>query len=228
MRSDFVAGVRTVAPVLPGTIPFGMIVGAAAASIGLPAVKATVMSLAFFAGASQLTAIQLITENAPAAIIVFTALVINVRYLVVSAGIAPYFRNFTTRWKCLLGYLLTTTGYVLAVAEYEDDPTTNRRAYYLGVHLPLWFAWQASFIVGLVLGARVPPSLQLDFAFPLVFLAVLFPSLDDRTAEITASIAGIVALSAGVVPFSLELILAVIVGVGGGLLADHQLASEAA
>ncbi len=228
MRSDFVAGVRTVSPILPGTIPFGLIVGAAAASIGLPAFKATMMSLAFFAGASQLTAIQLITENAPAAIIIFTALVINVRYLVVSAGIAPYFRELTTRWKVLLGYLLTTTGYVLAVAEYESDPSTNQRAYYLGVHLPLWVAWQVSFIVGLLLGARVPPSLQLDFAFPLVFLAVLFPSLEDRPAEITAIIAGIVALTAGIVPFSLELVIAVIVGVGGGLLADQQLATEGA
>lgn len=63
-------------PLLSGAIPFGMLVGVAAVGSGITSVQVTVMSILLFAGASQFAAIDLLARDAPAAVVVFTVLVV--------------------------------------------------------------------------------------------------------------------------------------------------------
>ena len=62
-------GVRDVAPLLPGIVPFGMVVGIAAVNAGLHLGEAVSMSVVVFAGASQLAAIELLETDAPLLIV---------------------------------------------------------------------------------------------------------------------------------------------------------------
>lgn len=52
-RSEFIAGVEAVLPILLGVSPFGLIYGVLALSAGLPASLAFAMSGIVFAGSAQ-------------------------------------------------------------------------------------------------------------------------------------------------------------------------------
>ena len=221
-RSDFTGGVRDVSPLLLGYIPFGLITGVTAVGIGLSSVEAVAMSALMFSGAAQLAAIELMAQPAPVVVIAVTALLINLRFSMFSAAIAPHFRSVSTPWKLLSGFLLSTASFVLSTSEFETDRSVSRRWYYLGTALPIWVIWVLSTIVGVAIGARVPPELQLDFVIPLVFIVLLFKLLDGRATWAAAVVASVVAVVGELAPLNLGIILAAFGGMAAGLIADRR------
>ncbi|WP_238398103.1 AzlC family ABC transporter permease [Halorussus salinus] len=225
-RADFLSGVRVAAPITLGVLPFGMVAGVAAVGVGMSALQAVGMSVVVFAGASQLAAIELIGRNAPAAVVVATVLVVNLRLVMYSASIAPYFQRQSAKWKAALSYLLTDQAYAVSLLEFENDEETSRRWYYLGVAVPLWVTWQAATVVGVLLGARLPSGWHLEFAVPLVFLAVLVPAVTDRATGAAAVVGGTTAVVANGLPYNLGLILAAVVGIGAGVAVESVSATS--
>jgi len=71
----------------------------------------------------------------------------------------------------------------------EEQPSTARRWYYLGTAVPIWDSWVAGTVLWAPLNVRVPERWGREFVVPLVFLALLSASVDDRT---TLAIPGIV------------------------------------
>lgn len=219
-RGSFLEGARTVSPVLLGVIPFGLVAGAAAVGVGLSGLQAVGLSVVVFAGASQLAAIELIGQDAPAIVVVVTALVINVRMVMYSASIAPHFRELETRIRAALAYLLTDQAYALSVTRFRADDSVRRHWFYFGAAAPIWVVWQLCTIAGIVLGARVPDSIPLEFAVPLTFLALLVPAISDYPSAAAAAVAGTVAVVGADLPLNLGLITGALVGLVVGLLVE--------
>ena len=211
----FRRGVRDVAPVLVGQVPFALIAGATAVQVGLSPWTALGMSVVVFAGASQLAAIDLIGEGAPMAVVVLTAAVINLRMVMYSASLAPHFRAFRRRTKAVCSYLLTDPAYALSVAAYRDADV-DRLWYYLGAALPLWMLWVVFTLVGAFAGAAIPPSWGLEFAVPLVFLGLLAPTLRDRPSAVAGGVGGTVAVVGAGLPLNLGLVVGAFSGVLAG------------
>src|SRR5512142_2074103 len=102
MRStadSFWAGVRAELPLLVGVFPFGMIYGALAIGAGLSPAAAQLMSSIVFAGSAQFATAQLVHEAAPAAVIITTIALVNLRHMLYSASVAPYVHSLSMRWK---------------------------------------------------------------------------------------------------------------------------------
>ena len=219
-RSELRRGVRDVSPLLLGIVPFGFIAGIAAVNAGLGLPEAIGLSVVVFAGAAQLAALDLIGRDAPLAIIVVTAVVINLRMVMYSASIAPHFQNLPARLKAALAYLLTDQAYALAISRYRTTDSATSVAYYLGVAVTLWLVWQLTTVAGVVLGTSVPESFGLEFAVPLVFLALLVPAMDDGPTTVAGVVGGTVAVAAAGLPLNLGLLLGAAVGVATGLLSE--------
>ncbi len=221
-RTDAVEGARDIGPFMLGVVPFGLITGISALDAGFGGLQTVAMSVVVFAGASQLALIELVGDGAPVAVVVATAAVVNLRYLMYSASIAPYFRDFSRPWKWLSAYALTDQSYAVAVTEFsDDDPAMRRRRwYYLGAAFALWGVWVLSTAVGVVVGGSVPPGLSLEFAVPLTFLALLVPSLKDRLSGLVGVIAGGVAIPAAALPLDIGLVVAALLGLTVGVLVD--------
>lgn len=221
-RSDFLAGARAVIPLLIGVIPFGVIAGVTAVTAGLSPFQAIAMSVLLFAGAAQLAAIDLIGQSAPVAVIVITAIIINLRFMMYSASIAQYFRRFDPVSKWLGAYLITDQAYALSVIEFRktDPDDRSRKWFYFGTALPFWVMWQISTIAGAILGANVPGGLSLEFAVPLMFIALLFPALEDRPTVMTAFVAGSVSIVAAILPFNLGLVTSALIGIAAGVTVE--------
>lgn len=225
-RAEFWAGVRAQLPILLGTSPFGLIYGVIAYEAGLPFEVALGMSLIVFAGSSQFIAAQLFTTHALGIVIVLTTFIVNLRHMLYSASLAPYLRHLSAGWKWLLAFLLTDEAYAVSIVHYRKDAPdqarhTNRHWYFLGAGLTLWVSWQISSAAGFIFGAQIPESWSLDFALPLTFIALLIPVTTDRPAVFAALVAGMVAVIAHDLTYNLGLILAVLAGIGAGMLAER-------
>ncbi len=214
------AGARDVLPVVPGVLPFAMIYGASAVEIGIPPMIAMLMSLVVFAGAAQLAAVQLIGSGAAVPVVVMTILVINLRFVMYSASLAPHLRHLLDRWSIPFAYLLTDQAYAVSISRFTSGRRAARGAYYLGSGLQLWITWQAGSAAGIFLGSRVPASWGLDFAVPLSFLALAIAAVRDSPTAVAAIVGGSFAVLARSLPFHLGLIGAVILGILSGLGAE--------
>lgn len=219
LPADFRAGVRDVAPTLLAVLPYGLVAGAAAVDVGLSLAEALGLSVVVFAGASQLAAIALLGAGAPAVVVVLTALVINLRLVMYSASIAPFYRDEPVRWRAPIAYLLVDQLYVMAALKFDADGSVDRRWYVLGLGVPIWLTWVAGTATGAVAGTAVPAWLPLDFAVPMVFLALLVPAVGGRARGAAAVVGGAVAVAGAGLPFNLGLLAGAVGGVAAGLTA---------
>lgn len=224
MNDDVRAGVRDSLPILIGIAPFAVVTGIAAVEAGLTFTQAVGMSVIVFAGASQLAALELIGGNAPLAVVVATAVVINLRMVMYSASIAPRFAQYAARTRGALAYLLTDQAYALSIAEFTRNEDRDRARYYVGAGGAIWLVWVLGTVVGVVVGTGVPESLGLTFAIPLVFLALLVPTMKDRPTTIAAGVGGAVTVAVAGLPFNLALPVGATVGVIAGVTAEEVLA----
>jgi 4-azaleucine resistance transporter AzlC len=211
-----------------GVAPFGMIYGALAIAAGLPPDAAQAMSSIVFAGSAQFVAAQLIATGTPGVVIVLTVLVVNLRHMLYSASVAPYVQQLGRRWKWILAYLLTDEAYAVAIMHYrEPTPLKSKHWYLLGAGLALWSTWQVSTAAGIFLGSRMPPTWSLDFTLALTFMALLIPALTDRPSILAALSAGTVAVVGANWPYKTGLLVAAVVGIAAGVLAERRGAQAA-
>jgi predicted branched-subunit amino acid permease len=210
----FWLGLRHSLPFLLVVIPFGMVFGVVAIEAGLTVTETMGFSIGVFAGASQLAALQLMTDNAPMLIVIATALAVNLRLAMYSASLAPFLGAAPVWQRALVAYLLVDQSYALAHAKYEASPKMPlpaRFGFYIGavtLVVPLWCV--ASFL-GAVLGNRIPAGLPVDFAVPITFLAVIAPMLRTlaHVAAAITSVLGVLLLA--FLPFNLGLLVAALV-----------------
>lgn len=224
-QRDYADGIRVMLPLIPGSVPFGMITGAVAAEAKFTAAEGIGQSVIMFAGTAQLATTQLVAEGAPALIIILTGLVINLRFAMYSASLAPHFAELSSAKRGLLAYLMTDQSYALGVTRYTRDNTMSAAAkfrFYIGGALIMWVVWIAATAIGYFLGNRVPPSWSLDFFVPLSFLALLVPGIRDRATAIAATVGAGVAVAAWSLPFNIGLFLAAICGVAAGCIAEEK------
>ncbi|MFB6222000.1 MAG: AzlC family ABC transporter permease [Halolamina sp.] len=224
VRADVLAGIRSFLPLALGVVPFALIAGITAVDAGIPPYQAVGMSVILFAGASQLAAIELLGKDAPLAVVVVTAVVINLRFTMYSASIAPYFRGVSRLQRWLGAYVLTDQAYALSVAEFREKgpEERGRMGFYFGAAVGLWVIWQVGTIVGALLGASVPPGLSLEFAVPLTFMALLFPAVEGRPTAVAAAVAAAVAVVGASLPFNLGLLVASFAGIGVGVALERR------
>jgi 4-azaleucine resistance transporter AzlC len=228
-RAEFVGGVRAQLPLLLGVTPFGLAYGAYAIDSGLSGALAQSMSWIVFAGASQFVGTELIAQGVPGIVIVLAAALVNLRHMLYGASIASHVEHLGRGWRALLAYLLTDEAYAVAIQRYtRDGNAPNAHWFFFGTALALWACWQVSTAAGILVGAAVPQSWQLDFALPLTFLAIVVPLIESRAALAAAVVAGVIALAGHNWPYGSELLAAGALGIAAGLIAERALSRHSA
>ena len=214
--------VRDMSPLLIGVAPFGIIAGVTAVDAGLSPVQAFALSPVIFAGAAQLAAIGLLARDAAVAVVILTPLVINARHIMYSAALAPWFRPLPAGRKAALAYVMTDQAFAVSILRFgrKEEAVGDRVAYYLGVALSLWLTWQVTSIIGIVVGGGIPPEWSLDFAVPLVVLALLCPTVTDRPTAVAAVVGAAVAVAGAGLPFNLGLPVGALSGIAAGYLVE--------
>jgi predicted branched-subunit amino acid permease len=220
-RSGFLEGVRDIAPMMLGTVPFGMVCGVGAVAAGASPVAALAMSMIMFSGAAQIVAAQLLVAGAPFGVILLSCLVVSLRLLMYSAAMAPYLRPLDHRWRNLLSFLLTDQAFARTIQRFRrsDDLRANA-SYFLGSGTFIWVSWQLSTVAGIAAGQLIPASWDLDFVVPLCFLAVLAPVVRDRVSVLVCTVAAVAVVALDSMPLRLSMVCGGLLGIAAGMLGD--------
>jgi branched chain amino acid efflux pump len=209
--------------VLLGIVPFGVITGVAMVASGIPPLVAMLMSLIVFAGASMVASAQLLASAAPAALIVLTTLIINLRFMMYSASLRVHFADAPLRWRIAIAYLTADNVYGLLLGRFSEHPQDEGKLeYFIGAGIVVWAAWQVAVLGGILIGAGVPASWRLEFAAPLAFIAMTIPHLRDRAMIAAALAAGVAVIAAHELPLRLNIVAAAAVGITVGLFFEKK------
>ncbi|NED98138.1 branched-chain amino acid ABC transporter permease [Phytoactinopolyspora alkaliphila] len=219
LRADVLAGVRAMGPWLAGVTPFGLVIGVSAAQADIPAFAGWLTGPLIVAGSAQVATIELLDAGAAPAVVVLSALIINLRLVLYSAAMAPHWRHRPRWWRLMAAYLLIDPSFAVGVARYEQPGERSRAdAHYIGGAVVLYAAWFAAIGAGVVLGAQLPAGLRLEFVIPLFLVGEVVPKLAARATRRAALSASGVAVLAMAVPLHLGLVIAIIAGLAAGLL----------
>jgi predicted branched-subunit amino acid permease len=168
------------APFILVVAPFGLVFGVVATDAGFSVTQALAFSGMVVAGAAQLTAVQLLTENAPVAIVIATALAVNLRMAMYSASLAPHLGKASVVTRLLVSYQLVDQAYALAHQKFEQSPSmplNQKLAFFFGIVTPIFPFWMTGTLVGAVLSSQIPASIPIAMAVPITFLAMVGPML---------------------------------------------------
>lgn len=209
-------GAIAMLPVLIGIAPFAAVAGLAGTQNGFDVVQTAAFSLFAYAGAAQIAALDLIGNGAGATVVIATALIINLRFIVYSATLAPMFSGAGLKERIFGSYLLTDHAVALTVTRTKEMPKRDAVAFYLGACLAFWFTWQTCSLIGSFLGS-LPNTGVIAFAVPISFLALLAPQLTDRPKALAAVVAAVVAVAGSGLPANLGMMLGTAAGIATGV-----------
>ncbi len=206
-------GLKTGMPTLFGIGAWGLVVGIAMVKTGLTVPQALAMTLIVFAGSAQLASLPLIAAGAPIWVVFATALVVNLRFVIFSALLAPHFAHLPWKQRFGLGYVSGDMTVALFLQRYPSEaPEAGKLSYLLGLMVPNWAAWQIGSIAGIFLGSAVPPEWGLGFAGTLAIICIAVPLVAGRAALCGVLVAGATAVLAAGLPYKLGLLAAVVLG----------------
>ncbi|UTH75588.1 AzlC family ABC transporter permease [Chromobacterium sp. IIBBL 290-4] len=215
-------GARDTLPMMVGAAPFGLIFGTLATAAGLSSAAAFGMSLLVFAGSSQFIAVSLVSAGAALPVIWLTTFVVNLRHALYSATLLPHARSWPLSWRWPLAFWLTDETFAVVEHRFRSLGSVDGRWYWLGSSLAMYGNWLLWTLAGIALGRSVPglAQLGLDFAMVATFAAIVAPQLKKRPTLAAAAVASATALLARGLPYKLDLMLAALLGVLAGLLAE--------
>lgn len=207
-------------------VPFGILFGVIATEAGLSVAQVMGFSVAVLAGAAQITAVTLMTDNAPTVIILATSLAVNLRMGMYSAALVPLLGKAKLWQRAIVAYWIFDQSYAVTAIEAEKrkEMTLHERlGVFFGVAIPISFLWYLGTYLGAVLGAQIPVELGLDFAVPITFLALVAPllrSLPHLCAAVTSIVGTLLLVD---LPFSSGLLVAALLALTVGYVVERLL-----
>ncbi|OUS04373.1 branched-chain amino acid transporter AzlC [Rhodobacterales bacterium 52_120_T64] len=213
VKTSYVRGLWAGAPFLIIAIPFGMLFGVVATEAGFDVLQTMAMTMVVVAGASQFSSVQVLSDGAPFYIAALTGIAVNMRMAMYSASLAPHIGK-TQKWhRAIAAYFLIDQTYGVSILEMDRKPdlTSNEKlAYFFGTATLIFPLWYASTYVGVILGSTIPEEVALDFAVPVMFIALVAPSLRSIPHLGAAIVSVVVSLALVWMPYNLWLIIAAI------------------
>ena len=225
----FLEGAKDTFPLIVGAIPFGIIFGTLAATAGISFAATMGLSIFVFAGSSQFVCVGLVAAGTAWPMIVLTTFVVNLRHLLYSATMVPFYKGLSRAWKVVLSFGLTDETFAVAVHRYTRMAGSPGNHYYnLGSMVFMYLSWNLCTLLGLTAGRAFPEISEwgLDFAMPATFIGIVLPYLVSKPMWASVVTAGVVSILSAGLPHKLGLMVAAVAGVAVGLLCERVLSKK--
>jgi len=179
-RTMICRGFADALPIIIGYVPMGAAYGILARQSSMDFFPAVFMSLVVFAGASQFIAVGLLSGGATALEVVGTTLFINLRHILMSASLSPYFRRAPRKALPFVAWGVTDETFAISIGRYPAGEGDYR--YALALHYTAYASWVTGTVLGAMAGSLVPPALQssLEFSLYAMFAGLVVLQVTDR------------------------------------------------
>lgn len=207
----FFEGVRACLPTVLGYLSIGFAAGVVEKTAGLSIAEIALMCLLVYAGSAQFIAAGMIAGHGSAAAIVFTIFFVNLRHLLLSAALSPYFRHLTPLKNILIGSLLTDETFGVAINVATNKNFISEKWMH-GLNITAYLNWFLANIAGAYFGQWItnPEKFGLDFALPAMFIGLLVLQMASRR-KIVKDV--VVAINAVVIAVGISLLISGSAGV---------------
>jgi predicted branched-subunit amino acid permease len=169
--SEFLYGIQSGIPICIGYFPAAIAFGLVAKDAGLVFTETALFSITNFAGASQFFAVNLIASGALLSEVAVGVLLVNLRYLLMSASLAPRLESRSPFIRALLAFGNTDEVFTVASAQQGMVSTP----FFVGLSTISWAGWVSGTITGFLAGSILPSFLQRSVGITLygMFTALL-------------------------------------------------------
>ena len=215
-------GFRAFLPLSVGLIPWALVTGVAMRSTGLSVVEAVGMNLIVFAGTAQLGTLPLIGAGAPLWLIAVTALVLNLRFLIFSAALAPAFERVPLLQRMLSGYLLVDGVFAIGAERMlASEDRDWRMGFFLAPSAYAWVLWQVFVLCGVLGAGALPQDWSLEFMATIALITLLAPIARARPMMVAALVGGVATVLLADMPLKLGMIGGIMLGIAAGFAAER-------
>jgi 4-azaleucine resistance transporter AzlC len=210
-ENSFFDGIRVCLPTVLGYLSIGFAAGVVEKTAGLSIAEISLMSLLIYSASAQFIAAGMIAAHGSATAIIFTIFFVNLRYLLLSASLSPYFRRLIPLKNMLIGSLLTDETFGVAMNMATNKKFISEKWMH-GLNITAYLNWFIANIGGAFFGHWIanPEKFGLDFALPAMFIGLLVLQMVSRGK---AMIDVVVAISAVVIVVGVTLLSSGSIGV---------------
>lgn len=231
VRRAFLGGILAALPFTIVVVPFALVFGLVAVEAGLSLPQIMGFSILVLAGASQITAVQLLADGASLIVVLASALAVNLRMVMYSAALQPWIGRASGAARAVAAFFLIDQTFTLALTRYQAAPEMSmaeRLAFFAGTSAVLALPWPFFTWVGATLGRAIPESFALDFAVPITFLALVAPQLRSAPHAAAAGVGFVLALAFAGLPSGLGLMVAAPIAMAAGAALEARAARRRA
>lgn len=197
-NTSFRAGAKACLPTVLGYWSIGFAAGSIGALSGYSLFQVGLLAGLLYAGSAQFLFYAMFAAGHAPLAVVFSVFLVNIRYLLMSSALSPFFRGQTNARKLINGILLTDETFGVASQHAKAHGGLPFR-WLLGLNLTAYLNWFAANLAGAALASHLPASLAKGLAFSLtaMFISLLlltYFASKDRRRELIAIIATAVTL----------------------------------
>lgn len=172
MNNEFLRGFRAALPAAVGALIFGLVFGVLAAGKGIGAGMLAFMNLVIFSGSAQFVLVGMWGDGFPAWQMALAAAVVNVRYFLLTAAVAPMMEPYGWLKRAWLVHFITDENWAITMAESRRSPVGA--SFLLGGGISVLLGWFAGTLTGNGMGFSIPHPERygMDFIFTAIFAAL--------------------------------------------------------
>ncbi|WDZ96852.1 AzlC family ABC transporter permease [Herbaspirillum sp. WKF16] len=225
-KDAFQEGWRASSSTIPAVFAWGVVSGMAMVKSGMSIFQSLGMTLLVYAGSAQFAVLPLLAVGTPLLVVFFTAMIVNLRFVIFSAAVAPHFEHLP--WYRRVWYGFFNGDISMAFFPQRFPPHTfgqppGKIGYFAAICYPGWLSWQLGATVGILLASQIPESWNIGFAGTLALIAIMIPMTNNIAALAGVVVSGTVAVLALNFPYRLGLLAAMVLGMAAALAVDRLL-----
>lgn len=224
----FVQGIKDCIPTLLGYLSIGLAAGVVQKTAGLGLAEIALLSLLLYAGSTQFIFAGMLAAGSASGAIIFTVFLVNLRHLLLSAALSPYFRHLTPLRNMLVGSLLTDETFGVAISRAANRSRIGERWMH-GLNVTAYLNWLAANLAGALLAQWIadPEQYGLAFALPAMFIGLLVLTvIGGKRIKLDVAVALLAAVtvvgSSFVMSESLAIIAATVVAATAGMAVSKR------
>ena len=196
--ASFREGARAAVPVWIAFTTSSFALGVAAKGHGLHWGEITLMSALVYAGPAQFAVLEAFGAGKPVLQILFATLLLNLRFLPMSATLAPYFRGAGRLRLYFASHFISASSFVVPYFHFQRQKQASRPGetavprsdsnlgFFLGVGVTSCTVWVAGTAVGYWAALHVPSGFDegMKFILPGYFACLLASEVKGRMAAL--------------------------------------------
>lgn len=202
---------QKLSPIALAYFILGLACGVLGQKAAISPIEMFAMSILAYAGSSQFIGIAMMLQGASFLSIGLTIFIVNLRYVLFSSTLAPYFSKLKLSFLALYTHGITDETFAVNLNSFETETApswTHQEA--LSLNFLGCLVWSFSNTLGCYAAASISLNINLvSYILTAMFLGIWVNYLVNRTMIIVGITSGILAISLEqIVPFKLHIVFA--------------------